>query len=154
MATLIPTPGTAYISITPALQAFYAARGMWLNGPCSTLASMLGPRCPWPSPYGTQFFVSRTQLAALMQDLVQHGPLGLTGKQIGQTLRRMREAAERAGDHLPPHAPACRTHPAGKTQPFDPLVCPPPGSKARQAFEWHVMESLHAVIARSQESTY
>ena len=44
MESFTPTPGTAYVSITPSLQAFYAARGMWHNHqPCSALAGMLGP---------------------------------------------------------------------------------------------------------------
>ncbi len=156
MALISHTPGTAYVSITPALQAFYAARGMWANKqPCSTLAGMLGPRAGWDCAYGyVQFFVSRENLIALTQDLRANGLRGLSSQQVAQTLRRFREAAARAGDSVvAPIAPDTHQQGACAAVPFEPLVCPVNG-KARKTFERHVMESLHEVITFSQQSIY
>lgn len=150
------TPGTPYFNLTPALQAFYAARGMWINGePCSMLAGLLGPRVPWPSSTGVGFWVSCDQITGLIQDLAANGRLGLSGQRVGQAIRRLREQARRYGK---PAAAAVGTvqQPAFALPPppFAPLLCPPTGTRARKAFEHHVMQCLREVITFSQGSTY
>ncbi|MBY0469147.1 MAG: hypothetical protein K2Q07_09245 [Burkholderiaceae bacterium] len=144
-----------YVRITPALQRFYAARGMWCNGePCSALAAMLGPKTPWQSLEGSEFFVTSAQIADLYRDIHDNGRRGLNGHQVGATLRRLREAAARGGVVIGMARPTHNPSPdVGVATPFEPLICPPPG-KARQAFERHVMDCVHDVVARSQESTY
>lgn len=150
-----PTPGTPFFNLTPALQAFYASRGMWANRqPCSTLAGMLGPRVPWDSNAGIAFYVNAEQLATLAQDIAANGRRGLSGQQVGQALRRLREAATRAGTQPLWATPNRQPPNALAPQPFEPLICPPAGSKARFAFEHHLMQCLREVITLSQGSTY
>jgi hypothetical protein len=86
----------------------------------------------------------------------------LSGQQAGQFLRRLREAETRSG--LPvfaqraiggspaPQAPARASVLAA--MPFTPLVCPPAGTRARQAFEKHVFDCLRDVVDFQQTSAY
>lgn len=138
---LAAAPGAAYINITHRMQALYAVRGMWANGaPAGMLVPMLGPRIvERRAELNAAFFwVTPAQLEALQRDAES---LAVGGRQIAQFLRRLREAARRAGWLAPPPSP------------FKPLVCPPCGM-ARAAFEKHVMDCLYEVIAYSQESVY
>lgn len=153
--------GEWYINITRGLQAFYAARGMWINGkPSGELRSMLGPRAPvQPSnpAYGTVYFVTLVQINDLIRDIRENGPRGLTSRQMAQSLRRLREAARHAGapftDHSPRSSRARPTH--IDAVPFDGLVCPPESNqKARKAFEKHAFDCLRAVVDFSQQSAY
>lgn len=158
------TPTAAYINLTLAMQAFYAARGMWIDGrPQGALVSMLGERTPWKMACSAaSFWVTPEQIQALRHDLSQSSAARvLSGQQVGQFMRRLREAEARAG--LPIYAqrvmgaaapqastPVSAAHPV----PFAPLVCPPAGTKVRQAFEKHVFDCLHDVITFSQQSIY
>jgi len=159
------TPAAAYIHLTTNMQAFYAGRGMWLDGqPRGVLASMLGERCPWAGQYGNvSFWVTPEQIQALRTDFATcTARCALSGQQAGQFLRRLREAEARSG--LPvfaqraiggspsPQAPARAS--ALAAMPFTPLVCPPAGTRARQAFEKHVFDCLRDVVDFQQTSAY
>jgi hypothetical protein len=157
-----PAPGTAYFTLSPALQTFYAARGMWINGqPQGALASMLGPMAwlgtAWASGQRPiSFWASDEQLAALADDLRSVGPRGLNGAQLAQTLRRLREAAVRSGSTLATVPSVRPRETAGETAPatpFEPLRCPPAG-KAKQCFEEHVMRMIRDFVDFTQSSAY
>lgn len=160
-------PAAAYIHLTPNMQAFYAGRGMWADGqPRGVLASMLGERCPWAGQYGAiSFWVTPEQIQALRQDMAtctaRHA---LSGHQVGQFMRRLREAETRAG--LPrfaqralsgqpaPQADTRASPQASAAVPFEPLVCPPAGTRARQAFEKHVLDCIREIVDFQQTSAY
>ena len=139
-----PALGTPNLNISPGLRAFYAARGMWSGGePKGLLSTMLGPRLgPVDSQWGTWFYVSNAQIGELMRDLAKNGPLaGMSAVQIGQAMRRMRDALKIAGEPVPmvpraTTAPGATSHgapAAGHSRaPFRPVLVPPMG-KARAA---------------------
>lgn len=161
-------PTAPFITLTPNMQAFYAGRGMWLDGrPCGALAAMLGEPAPWKTPYGAcAFWVTHQQIHELRQDLSTCGARhALTGQQVGQFMRRLREAEARAG--LPlyalhaveagPTPPAAAPRPPAAARapvPFSPLVLPPEGSKAHQGFARHVFACLRDVVDFQQTSAY
>jgi hypothetical protein len=169
-------PGAAYLHLTPNMQAFYAARGMWIDGrPAGMLSTMLGDPTPWKGQYGAVcFWVTHGQLQALRDDLAQsNAPAMLSTRQIAQFLRRLRDAETRSG--LPHYAasallatpnasavsPRSRGRvaapaipPAPGSRPFTELVCPPPGTKARKAFEKHVFDCVRDLVDFQQTAAY
>ena len=158
----ICAPGAAYITMTSGLRSFYAARGMWINfEPCGALAGMLGPRVAWETSSGPAHWVTIAQILELMDDIRENGSRGMNRWQIAQTLRRLREAAARAGSPVSAPVPA-GAKPDQKAvpispvaEPFRPLVCPPESKqRERAAFNRHAWTSLREVIDFSQESVY
>lgn len=155
-------PGTAYFTLTQGLRSFYGARGMWIDSePRGALAGMLGPRAPWCSASGPVFWVTSAQIIELMHDIRDNGSRGMNHWQIAQTLRRLREAATRAGTPVSkavsrgaqPNPDAADISPVA--QPFRPLVCPPESKqRERAAFNRHAWNSLREAIDFSQQSVY
>lgn len=153
--------GTPYIALSTSLQAFYARRGMWRDGkPAGLLASWLGEPCPWKAPgnavvHGT----THAGLDALAADAESVPPQAWpTPHQRAQFLRRLREAAIRAGGagESPTRlaAPSTSTPHAGRALPFEPLCIPAEGSRARQAFADHVMRTMREFVDYTQGSEF
>lgn len=154
-----PAPGTPYFNFTSRLQAFYSARGMWIDGkPQGALTAMLGPAAPFGAPNGIVFFVSAEQIAMLQRDIAENGFRGMSGHGLAQAQRRLREALVRSGAQ-PSIAQTPVRHQTESvtvvtvTNPFTPLAIPT-GGKARKAFEDHAMSCLRAVVDFSQQADY
>jgi hypothetical protein len=155
-------PGLPYIALGAHLQAFYARRGMWADGaPRGLLAVWLGERCPWRPPNGSvQHWTTCAGLEAMAADAEAAPPQAWqTYHQKAQFLRRLREAAARAG------VAPCATVPAAgvaapptagpaASVPFEPLRIPPEGTRARQAFTEHTWRTLREFVDYSQGSAY
>lgn len=155
-------PGVPYVNLHSATQAFYARRSMWIDGePSGLLAVWLGPRCPWKAPADAAvFWTTPDGLAAMAADAEAAPPQAWrTGQQKGQFLRRLREAAHRAGG-LPPMRQTAAGNPAAPqpVQPapraFDALVCPPPGTREHAAFVRHVARTVRELVEHSQTSAW
>lgn len=155
--TVSRTPGTPYFNFTSGLQAFYAARGMWVNGkPQGALAAMLGDVAPFGSAGGLVFYLTPEQIGDLTSDIAENGHRGMNRWQVAQALRRLRESLKRSGSPasvLPVSPRRVEANAHCILQAFEPLVAPPSG-KARKAFERHVMDCVRAVVDFSQESVY
>lgn len=158
--TVSRTLGTPYFNLTCALQGFYAARGMWVNGkPQGALAAMLGDMAPFGSSSGLVFYMTPEQIGELMRDIAENGHRGMNHWQVAQALRRLRESLKRSGspDACQLNMPIQRQQPRSNAhctlRPFEPLVVPA-GGRARKAFEKHVMDCVRAVVDFSQESIY
>ncbi|MDP1647975.1 MAG: hypothetical protein Q8M01_07225 [Rubrivivax sp.] len=157
------TPGMPYVALSSAMQAFYARRGMWAEGlPKGLLAVWLGDRCPWKPPARcVQHWTSCAGLDAMAADAKAAPPQAWgTGQQKAQFLRRLREAAIRAGEAAaPPAAPiaaptaAAAAHRATAAVPFG-LRIPPEGTAARRAFTEHAWRTLHEFVEFTQSSAY
>lgn len=152
--------GTPYISITAAMQAFYATRGMWQGGcPQGLLATWLGEQCPWPSSTGAAYWTTYEGLQSLHDDACAVPPQAWpSDHQRAQFLRRLRESAMRAGKGAVPTEAVSRPNrlrdtAVGAAVPFEPLVCPPAG-RQRKAFEDHVMKTVRDFVDFTQGSAY
>lgn len=160
-------PAPLHVYIGTNLQALYAHRGMWSNGaPQGVLVGMLGPWVPFLSNnYRQAFYVSTDQLAALWRDMCSVPAEVIGGKQHGQFLRRLREAAKRGGLEMsdilaaqPGSQPALSAVPAARIKtaapvPFHPLQRPAQG-KAVALFQDHVMRTMREMVDFSQSSAY
>lgn len=154
----VPTPETPYFNLTPALQAFYAARGLWSGSqPQGWLAGALlgpmgGPACYW--------YVSPSGLRQMRADMAEHGYRGMKSQAVGQHLSRMREALRMAGEEAPA---VSATHQRGDApvpgpdvapaNPFAPLAIPARG-RARDAFIKHCFDSVRELVDFQQTGEY
>lgn len=160
-------PAPLHVHITSNMQALYARCGMWINGsPQGVLAGMLGPLVPFLSNDERQtFYVSADQLAALWRDMLSVPAEAVGGCQHAQFLRRLREAARRAGTGIaeilaaqPGAHPTLGTLQAAAITtaapvPFHPLLCPSHG-KAMALFQDHVMRTVREFVDYTQSSEY
>lgn len=152
-------PGTPFINLSTAMQAFYARRGMWLDGkPAGLLATWLGDPCPWKVAYdGVAYWTTHAGLHAIRDDAIAAPLQGWTSyHQCAQFLRRLREAEAKAGGKPPYATPLSSTRRVASTTPgapFEPLSIPA-GDKARKAFELHVMTTVREFIDFTQSSAY
>lgn len=160
MSSSTPAVLAPWVNFSPAMQAFYAVRGMWADGePRGLLATWLGTRTPWKTQGDlASFWLKPEGIEPLMRDVESAPALG--SQQRAQFVRRLREAAHRAGlrQQQPQQPAAAVVRPSlapsrAAAAPFDPLVSPPPG-RARAAFVKHLHDSLRAVVEYSQQSAY
>lgn len=151
-----PAAGQPYINLSAAMQAFYARRGMWAKGePCGMLANWLGTRAPWTNPYYVSYWTTPTGLAAMVADALDvPSQAWTTPQQRPQFLRRLRESGERAG--VPAHLQLKRDRPCAVElhRPFSDLSVPAEGTKTREAFERHLMNTLREFVEYTQGSEY
>jgi hypothetical protein len=157
--------GQPYIGLSNHLQAFYVRRGMWADGkPRGLLATWLGEPVPWTVPYAVHgcvaYWTTHEGLAAMRDDAIAAPPQAWrTYHQRAQFLRRLREAGERAGAPVgqpqpkPPRFGQVAP-PAAPGEPFATLAVPPEGTKARAAFERHVMRTLREFVDYTQGTAY
>ena len=153
--------GSPYIALSVNMLSFYARRGMWTDDkPAGLLATWLGERCPWKSTGCTVvYWTTHDGLDALAADAESVPPQAWpTPHQRAQFLRRLREAAIRAGGagDSPTRlaAPSTSTPHAGRALPFEPLCIPAEGSRARQAFADHVMRTMREFVDYTQGSEF
>jgi hypothetical protein len=159
--------GKPYINLSTGMQWFYARRGMWYDdAPAGMLAAWLGERCPWKSPgYTESYWTTPGGLLALYRDARAAPPQAWqTYHQCAQFLRRLREAAIRAG--LPPdpdcwasgtapQRPAAQRAPSPTSAPAVPFeLRVPPAGRAREAFIRHVADVTRDFVTFTQGSAY
>ncbi len=151
--------GTPHIALSPAMQGFYAARGMWAAGsPAGPLAGWLSEKVAGavaspPLRYWTTAEGLRCRVADAEAVPAAAWP---TYHQKAQWLRGLREAGQRAGIAAQEGPPAPQPKPAPVAAagvPFGRLVIPS-GGVARQAFVRHMAASLRDVIDASQSSEW